>query len=132
MLSKKRRNYEVGYGKPPRHTSFSKGQSGNPKGRQRGDQNLSTLLAEALNERVVITENGGRRKISKRQAFVKQLVNRALKGDPRAEKHLLDNLQKIESRTEPETSESWFEAADEKVIEQLKAQLRRKKSRSDD
>ena len=24
------RDYEVGYGKPPRHTRFQKGQSGNP------------------------------------------------------------------------------------------------------
>jgi Family of unknown function (DUF5681) len=126
MPSEKKRDYEVGYGKPPRHTRYSKGQSGNPKGRQRGARNLSTLLAEALNEHVVITENGERRKISKRQAFVKQLVNRALKGDPRSEKHLLDLLQKIESRTEPETSESWFGAADKKVIEQLKKRLRGK------
>ena len=132
MLSDKGRNYEVGYGKPPRHTRFSKGQSGNPKGRQRGAQNLSTLLTEALNESVVITENGGRRKITKRRAFFKQLVNRALNGDPRSGKLLLDNLQKIESRTEPETSESSFGEADKKVIEQLQARLRRKKPRSDD
>ena len=29
------RGYEVGYGKPPKHTRFKKGQSGNPKGRPR-------------------------------------------------------------------------------------------------
>ena len=28
-----KRDYEVGYGKPPRHTRFTKGRSGNPRGR---------------------------------------------------------------------------------------------------
>jgi Family of unknown function (DUF5681) len=132
MPSDKKHDYEVGYGKPPCHTRFSKGQSGNPKGRERGSQNLSTLLREALNEPVVVTEDGGRRKISKRQAFIKQLVNQALKGDLRAARLLLDNLKEIDSRTEPETSESSFGAEDKKVIEQLKKRWRRKEPPSDE
>jgi Family of unknown function (DUF5681) len=55
-------DYEVGYGRPPRHTRFVKGQSGNPRGRPPGAKNLSSLLGEALNETVIVTENGGRRK----------------------------------------------------------------------
>src|SRR5690349_20202446 len=68
-------DYEVGYGKPPHHTRFKTGQSGNPRGRPSGAKNLSTLLNEALNELIVVTENGGRKRISKRQASFKQLVN---------------------------------------------------------
>ena len=64
------------------------------------------MLSEALNEPVVIAEDGGRRKISKRQAIIKQLVNRSAKGDWRAVKLLLDILQDIEGRTEPQTEES--------------------------
>ena len=97
-----------------------------------GAQNLSTLLREALNEPVVVTEDGGRRKITKRQAFIKQLVNQALKGDLRAARLLLDNLKEIDSRTEPETSESSFGAADKKVTEQLKKRWRRKEPPSDE
>src|SRR5258707_14185668 len=59
------RDYEVGYRKPPGHTRFKKGQSGNPKGRPAGAKNLSTLLSEALNEPVVVTENGGHNKITR-------------------------------------------------------------------
>jgi Family of unknown function (DUF5681) len=117
------RDYEVGYGKPPRETRFKRGQSGNPRGRPPGAKNLSTLLNEALNELVVVTENGGRKRISKRRAAFKQLVNDAAKGEWRALKLLVDILQDIERRSEPQTEESSFSLADEKVIAQLKARL---------
>ena len=116
-------DYEVGYGKPPRDTRFKRGQSGNPRGRPPGAKNLSTLLNEALNELVVVTENGGRKRISKRRAAFKQLVNDAAKGEWRALKLLVDILQDIERRSEPQTEESSFSLADEKVIAQLKARL---------
>jgi Family of unknown function (DUF5681) len=124
-------DYEVGYGKPPRDTRFKRGQSGNPRGRPPGAINLSTLLNEALNESVVVTENGGRKRISKRQAAFKHLVNDAAKGNWRALKLLVDILQDIERRTEPQTEESSFSAADEKVIEQINARWHTKKGDSD-
>ena len=46
------REYTVGKGKPPQHTRFQKGQSGNPKGHRQGSRNVATLLEQALNERV--------------------------------------------------------------------------------
>jgi hypothetical protein len=132
MPSDKKRDYAVGYGKPPRHTRFEKGRSGNPKGRPSGAKNLTTLFHEALNETVIVAENGGRRKISKRQAIVTQIVNKAAKGDWRATKLLLELPQETGNPTEPENPESVFGAADEKVIEQLKARLRSNKRQSDD
>ena len=89
-------------------------------------------LSEALNEPVIVAENGGRRTISKRQAIIKQLVNQSAKGDWRATKLLLDIQLDIEHRSEPQTAESSFGSADDKVIEQLKARLRRNKPVSDD
>jgi len=117
-------DYEVGYGTPPRHTRFKKGQSGNPRGRAPGAKNLKTLLSDALNELVLVTENGGHRKITKREAIVTQLVNRSATADLRAIKILLDMLRDIEGQTEPASPEtSAFTAADEKVIEQLRARF---------
>ena len=124
MPSKIPCDYEVGYGKPPHHTRFKKGQSGNPRGRPSGSKNLATVLSEALNELVIVAENGGRRKITKRQAIITQLVNQSAKADWRATKILLDILQAIESRSEPAAAEtSSFSEADEKVIEQLRARF---------
>jgi Family of unknown function (DUF5681) len=125
------RDYKVGYGKPPHHTRFRRGQSGNPRGRPAGSRNLATLVNEALNEPVIVVENGGRRKISKREAIIKQLVNRSAKADWRAIKILLDMVRELEGRIEPETAESSFSAADEKVIEQIKVRWHSKKGDSD-
>ena len=47
MPDDKKSDYKVGYKKPPLHTRFKKGQSGNPSGRPKGSKNFSTLLAEA-------------------------------------------------------------------------------------
>jgi hypothetical protein len=46
----------VGYGRPPVHTRFKPGQSGNPRGRRKGQRNVSTVLAETLNQRIRIRE----------------------------------------------------------------------------
>ena len=118
------RNSEIGYGKPPPRTRFKKGQSGNPRGRPPGAKNLKTLLSEALNEMVVVTENGGRRKVTKRRAIITQLVNRSATADFRAIKILLDIVRDIERQTEPTAPEtSDFSEADKKVLEQIKARF---------
>jgi hypothetical protein len=60
------------------------GQSGNPRGRLPDAKNIKTLLTKALNEIVVVTYNGGRRKLGKHEAIVTQLVNRSAKADFKA------------------------------------------------
>jgi hypothetical protein len=52
-------NYPVGYGKPPLHSRFKKGQSGNPAGRRKGSLNFSSVLLATLNEKVVVNESPG-------------------------------------------------------------------------
>ena len=124
MRPDNQRDYEVGYGKPPRHTRFKRGQSGNPRGRPKGSKNLPTLLSEALNEPVVVAENGRRRKITMRQAIIKQLVKRSATADLRAMKILLDMVRDLEGQTEPASPETAeFSEADAKVIEQLRARF---------
>ena len=92
------RDYDVGYGKPPNATRFQKGHSGNPTGRRRGSKNLSTILEEELEQRVVIRENGKQKKITKRRASMKQLVNKAASGEHRALQILINYLQESEKR----------------------------------
>jgi Family of unknown function (DUF5681) len=117
-------DYEVGYGKPPRGAGFKKGQSGNPRGRPPNSKNLTTLLNDALNEPVTITENGRRRNISKREAVIKQLVNKSASADPRSLKILLDLMLNLEARARSAAaSPAAAGPGDEEVLTQLKARL---------
>ena len=115
----------VGYSKPPRHSRFVKGQSGNPRGRPAGAKNLKTLLSKALNELVIVTENGGQRKISKREAIVTQLVNRSAKADYKAIQILLAMLRDIEGHAEAASADhDLFTEADAQIIQRIRARLR--------
>ncbi len=78
------RDCSVGRCKPPIENRFRKGQSGNPKGRPRGSRNASSLWREELDERVAITENGKRRKVTRLAVIVKQVVKKAMSADLRA------------------------------------------------
>jgi len=97
MSSQKDNDDEVvGYRRPPRRSQFKPGLSGNPKGRPRGSRNASTLLDEALKERVTVSENGRRRNVSKLEVILTQLVNTAAKGDHRATRLLLEWIERLE------------------------------------
>ena len=119
-------DYEVGYGKPPRHTRFKKGEaSANPRGRPR--KNLAASLVEGLNKKVVVTENGRRRKIAVREAITSQLINKSATADLRAIKMLLDLIKDAERQAGATTASEpapRFTAADEEVVEQLIERLR--------
>lgn len=82
-------NYEVGYGKPPKHTRFKRGQSGNRKGRPKGSRNFKTELEAALSEKVTVTMNGRSERVTARMATLLRLRGKALKGDQRAIDRLL-------------------------------------------
>ncbi|RZJ45394.1 MAG: hypothetical protein EON87_07590 [Brevundimonas sp.] len=78
------KNYEVGYGRPPRSTRFAAGQSGNPAGRPRGSKNLQTLLAEELEKKVDVVQGGQPLRLSKARVMVIKQVDRAISGSDRA------------------------------------------------
>ena len=124
MPSDKPPDYEVGYRRPPRHTRFEPGRSGNPRGRPSRSKNLSTLLNEALSEPVIVVENGRRRTIDKRRAIVTQFVNRSAKGDLKALQILLPMLRDIEARADHGSADAEVLAeADWQIIQRIKTLL---------
>lgn len=110
--------YEVGYAKPPRHTRFKPGQSGNPKGQPRGSRNLKTIIEDALDETVTIREGGRIRRLPKREALVRTLVNGALMKDAKSLQALLAMMRATGSISETLESDPPQELSpeDEKLI----------------
>ena len=76
--------YEIGYRRPPKCSQFTKGQSGNKKGRPKGSKNFLTLLEKELGQSVVVNENGRKKTITRMQAMVKRMVAGALQGDQKS------------------------------------------------
>jgi hypothetical protein len=95
-------DYEVGYKKPPTHSQFKKGQSGNPRGRPRGSKNFNTRLREAADEKVLIIENGKRRKVALDEVAIKRFVRRCAQGDYRSTRDLFGYLQEEDRQREQE------------------------------
>ena len=124
MPPKETGDYEVGYGKPPLHTRFQKGKSGNPKGRPRGKKNMSTLLSTALNASIVVVANGRRKKITKREAIVTQLVNKSAAADLKATQIVLAMLRELESQDDGSADHAVFTEADHEIIRRIQARLR--------
>lgn len=90
-------SYAVGFGKPPVHSRYKPGQSGNPKGRPRGRKNKNTILQEFLSQKITVRQGGKPFKMSKLSAMLLTLVNKALSGDLRSISALLPQIDRMES-----------------------------------
>jgi hypothetical protein len=99
-------DYEVGSRRPPLHSRFKPGQSGNPSGRAKGSQNLRTLFNKILNEQIPLIDGNQSKTITKAEAILRQLIIGALKGDSRSLLTLLrlaEATGHFEEKPEPPT-----------------------------
>src|SRR5215468_7967098 len=89
---------EVGYGKPPRHTQFRKGQSGNPGGRPRRPpvQRANALLLAEAYRCVTIKVDGRMVPVTALQAILRSQVELAINGNYRAQRDILKGVQHLE------------------------------------
>jgi hypothetical protein len=103
-------DYAVGYGRPPAHTRFRKGQSGNPSGRPRAVQELAEIAARALCE-----PPGMARRTTNREIIVANIVEGAARADHSATRLLLEILRGSipAAAPEPEQKEHEFEVGSE-------------------
>lgn len=83
-------DYSVGRGRPPEHTKFKKGTSGNPGGRPRGSKNLKTLIYNLAKEEVVMKVGGEKRKMFLSEAAARKFWDCMMQGDYRYVKHYFD------------------------------------------
>lgn len=116
-------SYEVGYGKPPKSGQFAKGRSGNPKGRPKGSKNLATVVLRESRQRVRVNGPGRTRSVTKLEAAVIQLNNKAAQGDIRAQRELFYLVQQSEDAVNSETAPLSPHEMDKRVIETIRRRM---------
>jgi hypothetical protein len=119
----------VGYKRPPRKERFKPGKSGNPSGRPKKVSSFKSDLANELQEKLSITENGQLRKITKQKAFCKTLVAAAIKKDIRAVNALLACMRLFGVGAEEPVAEN-DDVEDLDLLETYLAQQRKQNERS--
>lgn len=105
------KDYEVGYGKPPKHGQFKKGRSGNPKGRPKGGRSKGSVVRDVLGRKVTIREKGRSREVDGFEALVQSTFAQALGGSMNdkmkmfqlIEKHAPDMLADMRNVDRPMT-----------------------------
>lgn len=115
--------YRVGYRRPPRHSQFRKGQSGNPKGRPKARKNLNNETLEILGEQIKVNESGRPRALSKQTIIIKRMVADAIQGDAKARDQLLRLIIRIESTETGPQLNSASSAEDAEIMARFKARL---------
>lgn len=91
-------DYEIGYGKPPKSTQFQKGISGNPRGRPKKSRDFHDQLLRESKSLMIINENGQRKRISKHEVVIKQLMKQAMTGSTQAVRIYLTHHQQALER----------------------------------
>src|ERR1700674_2022 len=106
---------KVGYKRPPRHSRFQPGRSGNQRGKQKGVRNLGSDVKRTLEVPVRLHEQGKERRVSTQEAALLRLREKALKGDPRSLDRLLE-LAKVSNNSAVESVGDEALAAEDQAI----------------
>jgi hypothetical protein len=127
------KDYAVGKRRPPVHSRYKKGQSGNPSGRPRRERrppSIESALQNGLNQLVTINENGKLHQITKFEVVVTQLINKAATGHLQSIKLLMPFLVGFAEAAAAEDQEAKALADDEsykRITSRLSEMLRRKR-----
>ncbi len=112
-------SYEVGYGRPPKHSQFQPGQSGNPKGRPKGSKSPFTLLREELQQKVTLREGDRVATVTKLEAIMKRIVNDTLGGKVSTARLLFPLLHLFEAQDASMPEERNLSRSDEELLRNL-------------
>lgn len=88
--------YSVGYGKPPRHTQFKPGCSGNPEGRPPGSKSAKTSLLEFMSTKMPIRIEGKTIMMTRLEAMGVRATVEGLKGKFRPINQYLELVERLE------------------------------------
>ena len=108
--------FAVGYKKPPRHSRFQPGRSGNPRGKQKGVRNFGTDVKRTLEVPVRLNDQGRARRVSTQEAALLRLREKALSGDARSIVQILELAKIFNNSTAVESVGDVALAAEDQAI----------------
>jgi hypothetical protein len=108
---------ETGYKRAPKDHQFKPGQSGNPRGRPKGARNLRTDLTRMMKKHVSVRENGKQRRITRQEAMLLSLYDKALHGDVKAAVNIINMIIKLEPSPTDQSRSELVSEADRAIIE---------------
>ena len=95
-------DYEVGYGKPPKHSRFKKGVCPNPRGRgKKRDLQLEDAVLDVLSAKTEFRERGRIMKASRLELTIRHHITAALNGDVSSAAMLLKIRSNAEKHGRP-------------------------------
>lgn len=108
--------YRVGKGKPPLHSQFQPGVSGNPSGKRKRPKNPWEAVEELLAKRTcLVTIDNKRQQVPFGDALIMSLGNDAMQGKPAQAKIFMDLWKTAASRSDQQHDED-LSPADEEVL----------------
>jgi hypothetical protein len=115
----------VGYGKPPKHSQFKKGKSGNPDGRKRREayEETDNPLRMYMLEQMAVTLKGKKVQMPVVDVLIKSIINKALGGCHKSQKLLIQEsgglkaLREEYKRQRTKADEEFIEAVWKKAEE---------------
>ena len=87
----------AGYRNPPKASRFTKGRSGNPKGRPRGSFRQPPYES-VLGQKVTIRTDGQERRVTASEAFLLHITKKGLEGDGPAARAALAAIEQARAR----------------------------------
>ena len=101
-------NNGVGYGRPPVHSRFRKGHSGNPTGKRRPDETEWTkkLICQEAYRLLTIREGDKVTRMPALQAVLRSQITSAAKGNIAAQRAVIKAVQDIEAEDRPRRTAS--------------------------
>jgi hypothetical protein len=126
LRKKKSGEYAIGYGRPPSHSRFRKGMSGNPGGRPRGmtaGRAKKLALKEAYRP-ITVREGDKVFTLPAIQVVLRQQVAGAVKGNGPAQRAIIEMIPSIEQELAAQTAAEVKEKASERSMSDLEVARR--------
>ena len=117
--------FVVGYKKPPQHSRFQPGKSGNPRGKQKGVRNFGTDVKRTLEMPVRLNDQGRTKRVSTQEAALLRLREKTLNGDARSIVQILELAKLFNNATVVESvGDKGLAAEDQAILDAYAEEVR--------